>query len=144
MVDEHADATRRSRSERVQLLVEVIYAVERLDDDALDAQVVAPDAFDQRRVVDALDPDPAGPGNPRPRRRRRERAGRGAGTFLLACGSHWPDEGHRPAVEQEGCGQQREVAPPAVTILERDGVAPLARVDGLPERDDRAAEPAVC
>src|SRR6266568_5094315 len=53
MVDEHADATRRPRSERVQLLVEVVDAVDRLDDDALDAQVVAPDAFEQRRVVDA-------------------------------------------------------------------------------------------
>src|SRR6266498_1411086 len=71
MVDEHADATRRFRSERVQLLVEVVDAVDRLDDDALDAQVVAPDPFKQRRVVDALDPDPARPGDPRPRHRRR-------------------------------------------------------------------------
>ena len=44
---------------------EVVHAVHRLDDHALDPQVVAPHRLDQRGVVDALDPDPARPGRAR-------------------------------------------------------------------------------
>ena len=53
---------------------QVVDALEVLDDDALDAQVVAPDLLDQFGVVAALDEDPAGPGDPgrRIRRPRRE------------------------------------------------------------------------
>src|SRR3546814_15562083 len=40
-----------------------VHAVQALDDDALVAQVVAPDLLDQLGVVDALDQDPAGAGD---------------------------------------------------------------------------------
>ena len=124
---------------------EVVDAVERFDDDALDAQVVAPDPLEQRGVVHALDPDPAGRGRPGPRRRpprrtRRRCAPRGLGGGGRRGGT---DERHRPPVEQERGGQHREHPPLAVPVLERHGVALLAGVDGPPDVDDRAAERAV-
>ena len=45
-------------------LGQVVGAVERLDDDPLDPQVVAPHPLDQLGVVRALDQDAAGPGDP--------------------------------------------------------------------------------
>ena len=69
---------------------QLVDAVQRLHHHALDPQVVAPDPLDQRGVVDALHPDPAGPGHPGRRHaaprssrdavsRRAGRAGAGAG-----------------------------------------------------------------
>ena len=144
VVDEHADAALRSGAERARVLGQVVDAVERFDDDAFDPQVVAPDPFEQRGVVHALDPDAALAGDPRlragdrVRTRRRlgarpSRRGRAAGT----------DERHRAAVEQEGRRQHRELAPRAVAVLEHDGVALLAAVDGAADGDHRAAEPSV-
>ena len=59
--------TRRSGPgcEVAQVVGQVVDAVEVLDDDALDPQVVAPDLLDQLGVVAALDEDPAGAGHPR-------------------------------------------------------------------------------
>ena len=45
---------------------QVVQAVDRFDDDALDPQVVTPDPLDQGGVMDALDPDPGGPGGAGP------------------------------------------------------------------------------
>ena len=71
VVDEHAQAVAGAGAEGVDDLGQVVDAVEALDDDALDAQVVAPHLLDQLGVVDALDQDAAGPGHPGPVRRRR-------------------------------------------------------------------------
>ena len=48
---------------RREVLGEVVDAAEVLHDDALDAQVVAPDLLDELGVVPALDEDPARPGD---------------------------------------------------------------------------------
>ena len=78
VVDEHADPPARAGTEVAHVRHEVVDAAERLDDDALDAQVVAPDALDQRGVVHALDPDAAGPRGPGRGRRDGVGARRGA------------------------------------------------------------------
>ncbi len=90
VVDEHADPALRARAELAHPLDQVVDAVQRLDHDALDAQVVAPDALQQRRVVHALDPDPAGPRHP----------GRGVG--------HGVGAGRGPA--RRGCGRRGAAA----------------------------------
>ena len=102
---------------------QVVDAVQRLDHDRLDPQVVAPDPLDQRGVVHALDPDPAAAGDPgaarsRPRssRTRCGRAGAAAGA------ADRPGQRHRPAVEQEAGRAEREHPPPAVPVLQRDRV----------------------
>src|SRR5664279_5052922 len=50
---------------------QVVQAVDRLHDDALHAQVVPPDAFHQRGVVDAFHPDPRRLGGSRAQTRDR-------------------------------------------------------------------------
>ncbi len=77
MVDEHAEPVPPARAELADLARQVVDAVERLDDDALDPQVVAPHPLDELRVVLALDPDPAAAGDPRALPADRDRAGRG-------------------------------------------------------------------
>ena len=52
---------------------QVVDAVEQLDDDALDPQVVAPHLLDELGVVPALDEDPRAARDPGPLRRRRPR-----------------------------------------------------------------------
>ena len=59
VVDQHAEAAAGPGPEGRDLGGQVVDAVERLDDDALDPQVVAPDPLDQLRIVLALDPDAA-------------------------------------------------------------------------------------
>ena len=73
--------TRRSGPgpEVAEVVGQVVDAAEVLDDDALDAQVVAPDLLDQLGVVAALDEDPAGAGHPGLGAVHGDRAGRGAG-----------------------------------------------------------------
>ena len=113
---------------------QVVDAVQRLDHDALDPQVVAPDPLDQRGVVHALDPDPAAAGDPG-RRRRRPRTSRtrsGPARRGGRRGRHRPGQRHRPAVEQEAGRAEREHPPPAVPVLQRDRV--------LGAVHDRAAE----
>ena len=100
------------------------------------AQVVAPDPLDQRGVVHALDPDPAGPGDPgrrvgRPRRTRR-RSWRGR---RRAGGRRGPDERHRPAVEQEA-GRPAAGTPAACRAGPR-GTVPLPRVSPSERRRPR-------
>ena len=63
VVEQHAEPPTGARAEGPHDLVEVVGTVEALDDDALDAQVVAPHLLDQLGIVDALDEQPAGPGD---------------------------------------------------------------------------------
>ena len=60
MVDEHAEPAPRLGAEVGDDGGRVVDAAEVLDDDALDAQVVAPDLLDEFGVVAALDVDAAG------------------------------------------------------------------------------------
>ena len=66
VVEQHAEAALRARLELGHGTDEVVGAVQRLDDDAELAQVVAPHVLDQLGVVAALDPDPAGAGDVSP------------------------------------------------------------------------------
>ena len=76
VVDEDADAALGPGPEVAQVLGEVVDALEVLDDDALDPQVVAPDLLDELGVVPALDEDPAGARDPRLGAGDRDRPGR--------------------------------------------------------------------
>ena len=78
VVDQHAEPAAALRREAADPVGQLVDAVQRLHHDGLDPQVVAPDPLDQRRVVDALDPDPAAPGDLGPGPRHGDRAGRGA------------------------------------------------------------------
>ena len=86
----HSTPTRRlrRRAEPVELCGQVVQPVQRLDDDALDPQVVPPDPLDQGRVVDAFDPDPGRPRGPGAQAGDLDRAGggplRAAGADLRA------------------------------------------------------------
>ena len=144
MVDQHADATAGPGGERSDRAGQVVDAVQRLDHDALDPQVVAPDPFDQSGVVDPLDPDPGAAGHPGRSPGHGHRAGRGASR---AGGSgrsgRGPHKGHRGAVEQERGRQHRELTAAPEPILQRHRVPLLATVHRSAHRDDRAAEPAV-
>ena len=60
VVDQHAESPGDAGPELGDGLRQVVQAIDRLHDDAFHPQVVAPDPFDQRRVVDALHPDPGG------------------------------------------------------------------------------------
>ena len=61
VVDQHADPPLGSGPEVPQVRGEVVDPFEVLDDDALDAQVVAPDLLDELGIVDPLDQDAARP-----------------------------------------------------------------------------------
>ena len=65
VVDEHAEPPSGRRAELAHDRRQVVDAVQRLDDDALDPQVVAPDLLHQLGVVLALDVDAALAGDPR-------------------------------------------------------------------------------
>ena len=78
VVDEHADPAPGAGTERPHQLVEVVDALDVLDDDALDAQVVAPDLLDELGVVPALDVDAARQRDARLRLGDVERSGGGA------------------------------------------------------------------
>src|SRR4029450_2375433 len=65
VVHQYPEPAPRPGTERPDRLPQPVDAVQRLDDHALDPQVVAPDPLDQGGVVDALHPDPAGPRDPR-------------------------------------------------------------------------------
>ena len=98
VVDKHADLPALLGLEHLQHLVEVVDALEVLDRDALDAEVVAPDLLDEVRVVAALDEDPAAAGDARlraPRRRRSRRRLRSGpdcfdGIFGTRRATAWP------------------------------------------------------
>ena len=80
VVDQHPEPAVRRRPELGDDGGQVVDAVQRLDGDALDPQVVAPDPLDQLGVVDALDVDPARHGHPglMPDDGQRSRGGRPA------------------------------------------------------------------
>src|SRR5438105_3018338 len=108
-------------------MVEFVDPVHGFDHDALDAQVVTPDALDEGGVMHTFDPDPAAAGNARWRMRHGERSGCGLG----ARGARWlrgdrTDKRDRDSVEQESGGQHGELAPGAMAVFEDDSVASLA------------------
>ncbi len=130
MVDEHAHAAAHPGPEAVELLVEVVDALEVLDDDALDPEVLAPHLLHELGVVPALHEDPAGQGDAGLPVGDRERSGRGA---RRACGRGTRDaEGHGLALEQEGPAERERALLPA-EVLEHDH-------PGL-DAHDRTAEP---
>src|SRR5215212_9815182 len=65
VVDEHAEPPPGARPELADDRRQVVDAVQRLDDDALDAQVVAPDLLHELGIVLALDVDAPLAGDPR-------------------------------------------------------------------------------
>ena len=75
VVDEHAHPAPGPGLELGDRAGEVVDAVEHLDDDALDAQVVAPDLLDELGVVAALDEDPRPARHPGPHALDRSRPG---------------------------------------------------------------------
>src|SRR5439155_10455376 len=72
VVDEDADLAVLGWGERTQPIVEFVDPVHGFDHDALDAQVVTPDALDEGGVMHTFDPDPAATGSPRWRMRHGE------------------------------------------------------------------------
>ena len=133
----------RARGEARQHLAQVVGAVEALDDDALDAQVVAPHLLDQLGVVHAFHPDPAPaqrrvPSRPPPRDcptrcgdpRRRARA---VVTALVPATRAHRDEVGGRAVDREGARQV------AVALLQ-PGVPAQYHLVAV-ERDQVAREP---
>ena len=118
MIEQHAEPPLVRRAEVGDGGREVVGAVQRLDDDAQLAQVVAPHVLEQLGVVLALDPDPARRSHPGAtvtgdrsrrgdalRRRRRRR------------GSHQRD---RPTLDQEPARLPGEVTHVAVAIPQGD------------------------
>jgi hypothetical protein len=63
VVDEHPDPPARGRGDRLQDCGEIVHALEQLDDDPFEPQVVTPDLLDQLGIVLALDQDPTRPGD---------------------------------------------------------------------------------
>ena len=78
VVDQHAEPAAAAPGRSPDPPGQLVDAVQRLDHDRLDPQVVAPDPLDQGGVVPALDPDPAAPGDLGAGARHGDRAGRGA------------------------------------------------------------------
>ena len=144
VVEQHADARTRPRLQRGEHVGKVIGAVEALDDDTLDAEVVAPDELDQLGVVHAFHEDPARPGDPGASADQGAAArggasgGRGACPCEV-CGSRvrvnrvGRDETHRGAVDRERTGVVREPPLPSRGAAQHDLVAL--------ERDQLAEEP---
>ena len=102
VVDQHAEPPAGPGRELGHDVGQVVDAVEPLDDDPFDPQVVAPDLLHQLGVVDAFDQDPARLGHPGPGARPRPGCRR-------RCG-RWPTPGRRPG------GRCR---PPAVAAATR-------------------------
>ena len=91
VVDQHAEPPSLGRAELAHDRGQVVHAVQRLDDDALDAQVVAPDLLDQFGVVLALDVDAAARARPAPGPRpRRSSPTRCASAPSAPCASAAP------------------------------------------------------
>lgn len=134
MVDEHAHPAARTGGEVPDGRVEVVDSVEHLDDDPLDAQVVAPDLLHEFGVVAALDED-ARPARDlrldaldgsRPRRRAGRRRPRGRQPRLL--GGLWWREHDRPAVDEEA-RPELEPLEAAVPVLEVHDVLAAGLLD---------------
>ena len=115
MVDEHADTTARRRPEFGEDGIQVVDPFQVFDDDALDSEVVAPDAFDQFRVVAALDEDPAGPGDASGV--VDDSDGPGGRTHQALLGDDRSPQLHRRALQQES-GAERKDTNGTVIVLE--------------------------
>ena len=121
---------------------QVVHAVHHLDDDALDAQVVAPDLLDELGVVAALDVDPRPARDPGPGALNGDRPARGTRRSLPRIGEsgrrcgHRLGQGHRPAVDEEA-GPEREGPDPPAAVLEVDDVHAAGLLD-----PDHGAHPA--
>lgn len=79
VVDKHPVAALRGRRLGGEHRVEQVDTLEILDDDALDAEVIAPDLLNQFGIVPTLDEDPARQRDPGPGVGDRERTRRRAG-----------------------------------------------------------------
>src|SRR5262249_50730546 len=75
MVDENAEPATRAGPELCHDADQVVDPAEVLDNDAFDAQVLAPDLCDEFGVMSALDVDAAGTGDPGAGARQRDRTG---------------------------------------------------------------------
>src|SRR5262249_34897113 len=119
VVDQHAHASTRTRSERPQRVHQVVDTTERLDHHALDPEIVTPDLLDQLGVVASLDEDPTLTGHPRALSRDGHRAGRRTPWRGWRGAGDRGREYHRPPLEEEARAQ-REGAPLAATVLQRE------------------------
>ena len=123
MVDEDADAPGGAGAEAADLVGEVVDPVEQFDDDALVAQVVAPDLLEQLGVVLALDPDAAGAGDPCPAPLGGDRARGGqrspAAARAGSIGRRGGDgQGGDPPLDEEAPDLQGEAVQGAAAVLE--------------------------
>ena len=137
VVGEHAHATAGAGPELGEALGEIVQALQVLDDDAFDAQVMAPHALDDGGVVDALHPNAAGQRDLRlhigdaARARRRTVQAR---VRLLRGGAGQRDAA---AVDEERAGRHAEKPHPAAPVLQLHAVGVLQ----LLEPDHRAHVP---
>ncbi len=99
MVEQDARTSWASRRELAQDLLEVVGALEVLDRNTLDAQVVAPHLLDQLGVVPALDEDAAGAGDTGAGALDVDRAGGAAGGRLRRHGGE--GQQHRAVIVKE-------------------------------------------
>jgi transcriptional regulator with XRE-family HTH domain len=132
VVHEHAQPPSRAGGEPGHGRTEVVHAVHRLDDDALDTQVVPPDPLDELGVVHALHPDPRGPRGARAQALDAHGAGRRQGRSRGLPGRR--HQRRRHPLDEERRRPQGEQAAPAVSVLQDQ----LTGVDV----GDRPAEPA--
>ena len=134
MVDEHAEAPTGSRLELGDDAGEVVDAVHELDDDALDAQVVAPDLLDELGVVTTLDVDPRPARDARSRSLDGDRAARGPGRGPARVGEGGAGGGlrgserHRGAVDEEARAEGEGLGATAA-VLEVDDVHAAGLLD---------------
>jgi len=128
VVDQHPEPSAPVGRELPHQRRQVVHAVERLDDDPLDPQVVPPHPLDELRVVLALHPDPAATRDPRGEALHRHRAARRTAGGPVDRDDR-PGEGDRLALEQEH--PEREHPDLAVPVLQADVL--------LVAGDDRAA-----
>src|SRR5690606_2774418 len=110
-------------------VLETVEPVDRLDDDALDSQVVAPHLLDELGVVSALDEDATRASDARSP--SRHGAGSRGGDERTACCRRGRHELDGLALEQES-DAEREHASRAEAVLERH--------EGALARDDRTGE----
>ncbi len=126
VVDEHAGPPGGPGGELGEHVGQPVDAVEQLDHDALDPEVVAPHPLDQLGVVAALDEDPTGPRHLGSDTRDGHRA-RGGAAGRGRGGTYRRGEDDGPALEQEARAE-REGATSAAAVLQREGVE--VAVDG--------------
>src|SRR5690606_14621204 len=106
----------------------VVDAVEHLDDDALDPQVITPDPLDELGVVATFHPDPGGACHPGARVAHRDRAAGGPPRRGRPGARSRRDESHRLAIDPEA-GAERERAGASLAVLEHDHVLAAALLD---------------